>query len=302
MVVAARPFTFTLVVEVKLSPVRMIAEPTLPAPGVKPVMIGPTVKLAVLVAEPPEVVTLTLPVVASAGTATVMVVAVEAVGTIGLPLNFTTVAPLRLVPVIVTTVPGAPTNGVKLVMVGGPEVVVVTVKVAVDVATVPHTPVTLMVPVVAPVGTVAVMLVADPTVNVALVPLKRTPVAPVKPVPVMVTLVPTAPLVGEKLVIVGPAVGVKVPALVAVPPAVVTFTVPAVTLAGVTAVMLVAELTVKLAAATLLNVTAVAPVKLVPAMATVAPPQPLVGVKLVIVGAATAVAVMVKLTFEMSKK
>lgn len=301
MVVAARPFTFTLVVEVKFRPVRMMAEPTLPAPGVKPVMIGPTVKLAVLVAEPPGVVTLTLPVVASAGIATVMVVAVEAVGTIGLPLNFTSVAPLRLVPISVTTAPGTPTAGEKLVRVGGPLVVVVTVKVAVLVA-VPHTPVTLTVPVVAPVGTVAVMLVAEPTVNVALVPLKFTAVAPVKPVPVIVTLVPTAPLEGEKLVNVGAAVGVKVPALVAVPPAVVTFTVPVVTLAGVTAVMLVAELTVKLAAATLLNVTAVAPVKLVPVMVTVAPAHPLVGVKLVIVGTGVLVAVMVKLTFEMSKK
>ena len=36
------------------------------------------------------------------------------------------------------------------------------------------------------------------TVNVAVVPLNFTAVAPVKAVPVMTTLAPTAPLVGEK--------------------------------------------------------------------------------------------------------
>jgi hypothetical protein len=59
-------------------------------------------------------------------------------------------------------------------------------------------------PVVAPVGTVAEICVALLTVNVALVPLNFTDVAPVKPVPVIVTDVPTAPLVGVKLVMVGP--------------------------------------------------------------------------------------------------
>ena len=62
--------------------------------------------------------------------------------------------------------------------------------------------ITVMQPVVAPAGTVAVMCVSEVTVNeVALVPLKATVDAPVKPLPVSVTLVPTAPLVGEKLVI-----------------------------------------------------------------------------------------------------
>jgi hypothetical protein len=41
-------------------------------------------------------------------------------------------------------------------------------------------------------------------VNEAEVPLNATDVAPVKFVPVMVTDVPTGPLVGVKLVIVGP--------------------------------------------------------------------------------------------------
>ena len=70
----------------------------------------------------------------------------------------------------------------------------------------------------------------------ALVPLNRTAVAPVKFVPLIVTLAPTAPLAGVKLVIVGAlADTVKVLALVAVPPAVVTLSVPVVAPAGTVA-------------------------------------------------------------------
>ena len=55
-----------------------------------------------------------------------------------------------------------------------------------------------------PDATTAVMLVAETTLNdVAAVPPKLTAVAPVKFVPVMVTDVPTAPLIGVKLVMVG---------------------------------------------------------------------------------------------------
>ena len=66
----------------------------------------------------------------------------------------------------------------------------------------------------------------------ALVPLNRTTVAPVKFVPLMVTPVPTGPLAGPKLVIVGAGTTVKLLALVAVPPAVVTLSVPVVAPAG----------------------------------------------------------------------
>ncbi len=64
-----------------------------------------------------------------------------------------------------------------------------------------------------------------------------TEVAPVRLVPVITTLVPTGPLVGEKLVIVGPAtVTVKLLALVAVPPGVVTAIGPVVAPEGTVAV------------------------------------------------------------------
>ena len=79
-------------------------------------------------------------------------------------------------------------------------------------------------------------------------------------------------------------------ALVAlVPPGVVTvmLTVPADS-AGATALMLVAPLIVKLVAAVEPNLTAVAPVKLVPVIVTLFPPAvgPAVGLTLVTVGAA----------------
>ena len=73
------------------------------------------------------------------------------------------------------------------------------------------------------------------TVKVALAPLKATLVAPVKLVPLMVTLVPTGPLAGVKLVIVGGLITVKLLALVAVPPGVVTVMGPDVAPAGTVA-------------------------------------------------------------------
>jgi hypothetical protein len=127
------------------------------------------------------------------------------------------------------------------------------------------------------------MLVAETTVNeAAAVPPKLTEVAPVKPVPVIVTVAPLAALVGVKLVIVGAGIKVK-PVSVSVPPGVVTDTLPVVP-AATTAVMLVAETTVNEAAAVPPKLTAVAPVKFVPVIVTVAPLAALVGVKLVIVG------------------
>jgi hypothetical protein len=68
---------------------------------------------------------------------------------------------------------------------------------------VPVEVVTLMGPVVAPLGTVAEIVVAEVTEKLALAPLKVTAVAPVKFVPLIVTPLPTDPLVGVKLVIVG---------------------------------------------------------------------------------------------------
>ena len=56
---------------------------------------------------------------------------------------------------------------------------------------------------VAPVGTVAVIWLLELSVKAALVPLNHTTEAPAKFVPLMTTLVPTLPLVGETLVMPG---------------------------------------------------------------------------------------------------
>jgi hypothetical protein len=74
--------------------------------------------------------------------------------------------------------------------------------------------------------------------------------------------------------------------LVAVPPGVVTVILPSVAPVGTVAVIWVDEFTVNTVAATPLNLTAVAPVKFVPAITTEVPTGPEVGVKLVIVGTA----------------
>ena len=76
------------------------------------------------------------------------------------------------------------------------------------------------------------------TVNeLAEVPLNFTAVAPVKPEPLIVTLVPTGPLVGAKELITGGATTVKLMVLVPVPAAVVTLMGPVVALAGTLAVI-----------------------------------------------------------------
>jgi hypothetical protein len=69
---------------------------------------------------------------------------------------------------------------------------------------VPPTLVTVIFPVLAPVGTVALTLLSEFTVNVAaFTPPKLTYVVCVRPVPPIVTTVPIGPLVGAMLLIVG---------------------------------------------------------------------------------------------------
>src|SRR2546421_612450 len=68
---------------------------------------------------------------------------------------------------------------------------------------VPAAVVTLILPVVAPLGTEVLIWVSETTVKVAVVVLKVTWLAPMKFAPVIVTAVPTGPLVGVNDVIVG---------------------------------------------------------------------------------------------------
>lgn len=120
-------------------------------------------------------------------------------------------------------------------------------------------------------------------VKVAPVPLKVTAVAPVNPVPVMVTEVPAGPLEGLKPVTL--SVTVKLVELVAVPAAVVTEIAPVVVPEGTVAVICVSESTETVVALVLLKATVLAAVNPVPVMVTGVPVSPVPGVKLAIVGA-----------------
>jgi hypothetical protein len=210
----------------KFVPVIVTEVPTLPDVGLRLVIVGAvalTVNITLLLATPPTVTT-TFPVAAPLGTVTMIVVAVQPVAAAAaVPLNVTVLDPWldpKFVPVIVTGVPTAPDVGFKFVMVGA---LALTVNVT-PLLAVPPT-VTTTLPVVAPLGTGAVMLVALQAVGVAAAPLKVTVLVPwlaPKFVPVIVTGVVTAPEGGFRLVMFGVLPTVKVIALLATPPTVTT--------------------------------------------------------------------------------
>jgi hypothetical protein len=130
-----------------------------------------------------------------------------------------------------------------------------------------------------------VICVAEFTVNAATLEPRLTAVAPVRFVPVSVTVDATGPLAGLKLVTVGAeAVTVKLLLLVAVPPPVVTLHCPELAPAGTVAVTEVAEFTVNAADAAP-RLTELAPVRFVPVKVTLVPDGPLAGEKLERVGA-----------------
>jgi len=222
---AVLPLNVTEVVPVKLAPLMVTLAPITPLVGKKLAMRGATVKLPAVVAVPPAVVTASGPVVALAGTVAVIWVLEATVNAAARPLNLTAVGPVRFDPAITTCVPGAPLLGENELITGAGFAVK-----SVALMTVPPGAVTAMRPVVAPEGTVAVILTAELTVKAATVPLKVTEVAPVKLAPLMTTLAPIPPAVGVKLVIRGATE--KAVAVVTVPPGAVTLMGPVVALAG----------------------------------------------------------------------
>lgn len=134
-----------------------------------------TVKLTPLLVTP-FTVTTTNPDVAPTGTGTVMLVAPQLVGVAGTPLNAIVLDPCvapKLEPLTVTAAPTLPEVGDNAVMAG----VGITVKLTPLLPT-PPAAVTTTLPEVAPVGTVAVMLVLLQEFTVAAVPLKVTPPLP----------------------------------------------------------------------------------------------------------------------------
>src|SRR5436190_108072 len=129
-----------------------------------------TVNGTALLVRPPTVTT-TFPVVAPVGTGTVMLVALQAVGVASVPLNAIVLVPFvapKFAPAIVTVVPTGADVGLRVVIDGG----TVTVKGTPILARPPT--VTTTFPVVAPVGTGTVRLVALQLVGVATVPLNTT--------------------------------------------------------------------------------------------------------------------------------
>jgi hypothetical protein len=210
------------------------------------------------------------------------------------PPNFTLVAPAKLVPVIVTDVPPAvgPDDGLTLVIAGAGLYVNSSDGVVDDDPPVGVVTVMSSVPGLAA-GEVAVIWVAESTVNeVAPVAPNLTALAPVRLVPVIVTVVPPAAGPDDGLTFVTLGAGLYVNWSAAVLPEVpsvgvvtVMSTVPVP--AGEVAVIWVALLTVKDAAAVPPKLTAVAPVKLVPVIFTDVPPAagPEDGLTFVTVGA-----------------
>jgi hypothetical protein len=107
----------------KFVPVIVTGLPTDPDVGFRLAMLGGrmTVKLEPLLATPPTV-TMTLPVVAPAGTGTVRLVALHAVGVPAVPFNMTVLVPWlapKFAPAMITEVPMTPEVGLRLVMLGG---------------------------------------------------------------------------------------------------------------------------------------------------------------------------------------
>jgi hypothetical protein len=268
------------------------AAPTAPDVIDKLVILGPpcrTVKFTPLLATPLALTT-TFPVVAPLGTVTPILEAPHDVTLAVVPLNATVLLPWlepKFVPVTVTAAPTAPDVTDKLVMLGAGT----TVKFTPLLAT-PET-VTTTFPVVAPLGTVTLMLDEPQAVAVAVVPLNFTVLVPCvvpKPVPVIVTEAPTAPEVGDRLVMLVPVITVNVTPLLATPLAF-TITFPDVAPLGTVTPILEAPHDVTLALVPL-NVTVLLPwlePKFVPVIVTDAPTAPDVGDRLVMLGAGTIV-------------
>ena len=219
-------------------PVTVTVCPDLANAGEKLLMTGAgmvTVKASPLLV-PLGVVTVTLPEMAPAGTTTTRPVAVLLAMVVwAVPLKLTLVAPLRLVPVMVTLVPTGPLFGLRLVSVGAGRVTVKATPLEV-----PPGVVAVTLPVAAPLGTtipviwVPAAFTAKPLVTVLLAePAKVMTLVPVRLAPFRVTVLPTTPLAGAMLVSAGWVVTVKLTPLV-VPLGVVALRLPVIAPAGTT--------------------------------------------------------------------
>jgi hypothetical protein len=205
--VAVVPLNLTVLVPCvapKFVPLTVTEVPTAPEVGETFVMLGGapvTVKSWPLLATPATVTT-TLPVVVPFGTLATILVALQLEMVADKPLKPTVLVPCvlpKFIPAMVTDVPTGPEVGERLVIVGS-AVPSVTINVRQLLATPPT--VTIMHPVVAPLGTGTAMLVLLQLVGVATAPLNVTLLVPwvvPKSVPLIVTGVPTGPDEGDRL-------------------------------------------------------------------------------------------------------
>src|SRR5437016_5320931 len=140
--------------------------------GSRLLMTGRTTKNVPLLVSPPAAVTITLPEVAPAGTVTVIWLALQLLMFVaGVPLNVT--APPwdgpKFDPLMLMVAPTPPESGPRLVMLGAPPTVNRTPPLCT-----PPAAVTTTLPVVAPAGTVAVMLLLLQELILAVTPLHAT--------------------------------------------------------------------------------------------------------------------------------
>ena len=122
LIVAVVPLNFTVLlaaVVLKFVPVIVTDVPTTPLVGVKDETVGAGIKVnPANVPVPPGVVTDTLPDVPAATTAIILVGDTTVNDVAAVPPKLTAVAPLKLVPVIVTTVATEPETGLNEEMLG----------------------------------------------------------------------------------------------------------------------------------------------------------------------------------------
>jgi hypothetical protein len=146
----------------KLAPEIVTVTPVPALIGVNEAMVGDGINVnPASVATPPGVVTETLPDAPPATTAVIVVAFTTLNEEADVPPKLTAVAPVKLVPVMVTVVPDPALVGAKEVMLGAG----ITVKFVPETTVIPFT-VTLIGPVAAPEGTVVLILLPPPIIEI----------------------------------------------------------------------------------------------------------------------------------------
>ena len=265
---------------VKVAPVMSITSPRGAEPGLKPVILGRTLKVPALVPVETTFVTAIVPLCAPAGTVSLTCVAETGVIVVtGVPPIVAELIPEKFVPETVTTVPTAAAVGLKP-LIAGPRM---TVKLAALVA-VPAAVVTETLFVVAVSGTVAwIVDSSGSTVTVVATTVPNLTVSGVvKVAPVMSITSPRGAEPGLKPVILGRTL--KVPALVPVETTFVTAIVPLCAPAGTVSLTCVAETGVIVVTGVPPIVAELIPEKFVPETVTTVPTAAAVGLKPLIAG------------------